>query len=70
MGTEKDEAIDEIVYYVSEAMTAMEGKAQEMTGKETRIYPVIRSTSFPDKSSEDIPLIMTIIPQRQEFITR
>ncbi|WP_146627631.1 DUF1444 family protein, partial [Streptococcus pneumoniae] len=30
----KDEAIDEIVYYVSEAMTAMEGKAQEMTGKE------------------------------------
>lgn len=53
----KDEAIDEIVYYVSEAMTAMEGKAQEMTGKETRIYPVIRSTSFPDKSSEDIPLI-------------
>ncbi len=57
MGDEKEEAIDEIVYYVSEAMEAMEGSGQEMSGKEAGIYPVIRSTSFPDQTSDGIPLV-------------
>ncbi|MDF9782590.1 uncharacterized protein YtpQ (UPF0354 family) [Bacillus velezensis] len=55
--TKKEEAIDEIVYYVSEAMEAMEGSGQEMSGKEAGIYPVIRSTSFPDQTSDGIPLV-------------
>ncbi|MEK5098785.1 MULTISPECIES: DUF1444 domain-containing protein [Bacillus] len=53
----KDEAIDEVVYYTEEALKAMKGQAQEMEGRESLIYPVIRSTSFPEKSSAGIPLI-------------
>ncbi|MEC3656646.1 DUF1444 domain-containing protein [Bacillus siamensis] len=55
--TKKEEAIDEIVYYVSEAMEAMGGSGQEMSGKEAGIYPVIRSTSFPDQTGDGIPLV-------------
>lgn len=53
--TSKEKAIDEVVYYVEEALTVMSG-IQELTGKEKSIYPVIRSTSFPTKSNEGIPL--------------
>ncbi|KAA6448562.1 DUF1444 domain-containing protein [Bacillus swezeyi] len=53
----KDEAIDEVVYYTKEALNAMKGQSQEMEGRESLIYPVIRSTSFPQKSSAGIPLI-------------
>lgn len=53
----KGEAIDEVVYYTEEALKAMKGQAQEMEGRESLIYPVIRSTSFPEKSSAGIPLI-------------
>ncbi|MEC1352433.1 DUF1444 domain-containing protein [Bacillus sonorensis] len=53
----KDEAIDEVVYYTEEALKAMKGQFQEMEGRESMIYPVIRSTSFPEKSSAGIPLI-------------
>jgi uncharacterized protein YtpQ (UPF0354 family) len=53
--TSKEKAIDEVVYYVEEALIVMNGK-QELTGKEKSIFPVIRSTSFPTESNDGIPL--------------
>lgn len=53
----KDEVIDEIVYYVFEVMMVMEGKVQEMIGKESCIYLVICLIFFLDKFSEDILFI-------------
>ncbi|MBD8069007.1 DUF1444 domain-containing protein [Bacillus sp. PS06] len=53
---EKDQAIDEIVYYIKESLTVMT-KELELTGKEKQIFPVIRSTSFPTESNEGIPLV-------------
>lgn len=35
----------------------MKGQSQEMEGRESLIYPVIRSTSFPEKSSAGVPLV-------------
>ncbi|MEI4789093.1 DUF1444 domain-containing protein [Bacillus sp. FJAT-53060] len=52
-----DETLDEIIYYVKEALSAMKGEAQHISGKEKQIYPVIRSTSFPETSSDEIPLV-------------
>ncbi|MGE6628838.1 DUF1444 domain-containing protein [Bacillus sp. NPDC077027] len=52
-----EETLDEIVYYVDEALTAMNGEAQHIEGKEKQIYPVIRATSFPEKTSDEIPLV-------------
>ncbi|MTH55637.1 DUF1444 family protein [Bacillus mangrovi] len=54
--TEKDQAIDEVVYHIEEALLAMK-KGGGLEGKEKSIFPVIRSTSFPEKSSEEIPLL-------------
>jgi uncharacterized protein YtpQ (UPF0354 family) len=54
---QKDKAIDEIVYYVEEGLQAMESDA-ELSGKEKKIYPVIRSTSFPLKTKEEVPFIV------------
>ncbi|MCA1032385.1 DUF1444 domain-containing protein [Bacillus timonensis] len=53
---EKDAAIDEVVYYIEESLIAMK-QEQLLTGKEKKIFPVIRSTSFPIKSNEGIPLL-------------
>lgn len=53
--TSKEKAVDEVVYYVEEALTVMNEK-QELSGKEKSIYPVIRATSFPTESNEGIPL--------------
>ncbi|WP_209973978.1 DUF1444 domain-containing protein [Lederbergia galactosidilytica] len=53
----KDTAIDEVVYYVEEALKVM-GKDQEVAGQEKKIYPVIRSTSFP-KETESGALFLT-----------
>jgi uncharacterized protein YtpQ (UPF0354 family) len=52
----KDKAIDEVVYYVSEGLNAMESKI-ELSGKEKNIFPVIRSTSFPAEAEEGIPFL-------------
>ncbi|MFE8703389.1 DUF1444 domain-containing protein [Cytobacillus sp. FJAT-54145] len=52
----KDQAIDEVVYYVEQGLQAMENDLT-MTGEEKRIFPVIRSTSFPIKTNEDIPFV-------------
>ncbi|WP_338788914.1 DUF1444 domain-containing protein [Metabacillus sp. FJAT-53654] len=51
----KEKAINEVVYYVEEALIVMSEK-QELTGKEKSIFPVIRSTSFPTESNDGIPL--------------
>lgn len=47
----KEKAIDEVVYYVEEALDVM-GKEQTVAGSEKKIYPVIRSTSFPVESED------------------
>ncbi|MBT2683979.1 DUF1444 domain-containing protein [Bacillus sp. ISL-37] len=52
----KEEAIDEVVYYVSEGLNAMESQV-ELSGKEKNIFPVIRSTSFPSEAEEGIPFL-------------
>ncbi|MCU9614242.1 DUF1444 domain-containing protein [Caldibacillus lycopersici] len=46
---QKDAAIEEVIYYVEEALKAMNG-TQTLAGKENKIFPVIRSTSFPKKT--------------------
>lgn len=53
---QKEKAIDEVVYYVSEGLNAMENKV-ELSGKEKNIYPVIRSTSFPAEAEEGVPFL-------------
>lgn len=52
----KEKAIDEVVYYVSEGLQAMESKL-ELSGKEKNIFPVIRSTSFPAEAEEGVPFL-------------
>lgn len=51
----KEKAIEEVAYYVQEALIAMH-KEENSTAK---ILPVIRSTSFPKQSEEGNPFIMT-----------
>lgn len=53
---QKEKAIDEVVYYVSEGLQAMESKL-ELSGKEKNIFPVIRSTSFPAEAEEGAPFL-------------
>lgn len=48
--TKKDAAIHEVVYTIKETFTAMEKELAEGFIKENSIYPVIRSTSFPQTS--------------------
>jgi len=45
----QDKAIDEVVYYVEEALKVM-GEQHSLQGKEKHIFPVVRSTSFPAES--------------------
>lgn len=54
--TEKEEAIERTVYYVEQGLKAMVKKAT-LKGREKFIFPVIRSTSFPTKTKDGIPLI-------------
>jgi uncharacterized protein YtpQ (UPF0354 family) len=49
-------AIDEVLYYIKESTKVM-GTEQSLKGNEKLIYPVIRSTSFPLESRENIPFI-------------
>ena len=53
----KEKAIEEVAYYVQEALIAMH-KEENSTAK---ILPVIRSTSFPKQSEEGNPFIMRTI---------
>jgi uncharacterized protein YtpQ (UPF0354 family) len=49
----KDKAVEEVVYYVEQALVAMH---TEETGS-ARVFPVIRSTSFPSEAEEGNPFI-------------
>ncbi|WP_174729409.1 DUF1444 domain-containing protein [Mesobacillus harenae] len=53
---QKEKAIDEVVYYVNEGLQAMVSKVQ-LKGKEKNIFPVIRSTSFPEEAEEGVPFL-------------
>ncbi|MGP7818412.1 DUF1444 domain-containing protein [Niallia sp. 01092] len=53
---EKDKAVDEVVYYIEQGLQAIE-QDTELKGKEKNIFPVIRSTSFPVQSKEEIPFV-------------
>jgi uncharacterized protein YtpQ (UPF0354 family) len=53
---EKEKAIEEVVYYVEEGLRAMEGTVQ-LSDYEKKIYPVIRSTSFPMEAVEGTPFL-------------
>ncbi|RAS75798.1 DUF1444 domain-containing protein [Priestia endophytica] len=52
----KEKAIDEMVYYIEEALKVM-SEEQELTGKERNVYPVIRSTSFPTEANDGTKLL-------------
>ncbi|MBA9026260.1 uncharacterized protein YtpQ (UPF0354 family) [Peribacillus huizhouensis] len=52
----KEKAIDEVVYYVEEALLVM-GEDHTLTGKEKSIFPVIRSTSFPKEATVGNPFL-------------
>ncbi|WP_409302238.1 DUF1444 domain-containing protein [Peribacillus sp. SCS-155] len=49
--TAKEKAVDEVVYYAEQALHVM-GTEHSLTGREKSIFPVIRSTSFPEEESE------------------
>ncbi|KKK38394.1 hypothetical protein WQ57_09405 [Mesobacillus campisalis] len=51
---QKEKAIEETVYYITEGLAAMEGEVQ-LSGQERQIFPVIRSTSFPAEAEEGVP---------------
>ncbi len=53
---EKETAIDEVVYYVEEALEVM-GLETSLSQQEKKVFPVIRSTSFPVESSNGQPLL-------------
>jgi len=50
------EAVDELEEHIKESLRIMNQK-YELTGKEPQIYPVIRATSFPEKTKSGIPLV-------------
>ncbi|QPC47265.1 DUF1444 domain-containing protein [Mangrovibacillus cuniculi] len=54
----KEKAFDEIVYYVEEALHAMTDQ-QGLNGQEQNIFPVIRSTSFPNESERGSAFIVS-----------
>ncbi|KIL46368.1 DUF1444 domain-containing protein [Jeotgalibacillus campisalis] len=52
----KDAAIDEVVYYVEEALDVM-GKETKVESAQKQVLPVIRSTSFPVEDSEGVSFV-------------
>lgn len=52
----KEKAIEQVVYYVEEGLRAMEGTVQ-LTDHEKRIFPVIRSTSFPIEAEAGVQFL-------------
>ncbi|TCP32034.1 uncharacterized protein YtpQ (UPF0354 family) [Scopulibacillus darangshiensis] len=54
--TEKEKAIDDVVYYIDQALIVMD-KSQNLSGKEHQIFPVIRSTSFPTETQDGKKLL-------------
>ena len=54
----KEVAIDEVLYTVSQTFDAMEHEKKQGFDSKAKIYPIIRSTSFPKASKEGYPFIM------------
>ena len=54
----KEVAIDEVLYTVSQTFEAMEQEMEQGFDSNAKIYPIIRSTSFPKASKEGYPFIM------------
>ena len=54
----KEVAIDEVLYTVSQTFEAMEHEKNQGFDSNAKIYPIIRSTSFPKASKEGYPFIM------------
>ena len=54
--SEKEKAIDEVVYYVEQGLKAMTDTVQ-LTDHEKKIFPVIRSTSFPTEAEEGVAFL-------------
>ena len=54
----KETAIEEVLYTVSQTFEAMEREMKQGFDSSAKIYPIIRSTSFPKASGEGSPFIM------------
>jgi uncharacterized protein YtpQ (UPF0354 family) len=52
----KEDAVDEVVYYVEEALQAMH--MQGTSWKEDKVFPVIRSTSFPLQNEQGVEFVV------------
>ncbi|WP_347549246.1 DUF1444 domain-containing protein [Pseudalkalibacillus hwajinpoensis] len=52
----KEKLLDEVVHHVEETLKAMKN-SQELSGSENRIYPVIRSGSFPSETEAGVPFV-------------
>ncbi|EHS14758.1 PF07285 domain protein [Staphylococcus aureus subsp. aureus IS-99] len=63
----KEKIVDEIVYYVDEAIAQMADKTLESISS-SQIMPVIRATSFDKKLNKVFLLSMMSILQKQQFI--
>lgn len=63
----KRKIVDEIVYYVDEAIAQMADKTLESISS-SQIMPVIRATSFDKKLNKVFLLSMMSILQKQQFI--
>ena len=55
----QEAAITEILYTISQTFDAMEKEAQQGISTNAKIFPIIRSTSFPKSSKEGNPFITT-----------
>jgi uncharacterized protein YtpQ (UPF0354 family) len=53
---QKEKVVDEVVYYVEEGLQAMENQ-NKLSGNEQKLFPVIRSTSFPKETKENVPFV-------------
>ncbi|WP_066195064.1 DUF1444 domain-containing protein [Gracilibacillus timonensis] len=53
-----DVALEELQFHIHESLKMMHEEHQ-LEGKETRIYPVMRATSFPKETKSGIPLVYT-----------
>lgn len=54
---EKEKAIDEVVYYVEEGLRAMV-EPVKLSEHEKKIFPVIRSASFPSEAESGVPFLI------------
>lgn len=56
--TRKEAAIDEVIYIIEQTFEAMSKEKSDGFNGALKIYPAIRSGSFPKKSKEGIPFVV------------